>query len=271
MRPEDYIRYSRMPQSWCPGCGNGTVMGMLVRALAELELPLEKVVLVTGPGCSGTMSTFMTPNCFHVTHGRELAFATGIKLANPELTVIAVMGDGACANIGGCHFINTARRNVNVTAIMVNNLNYGMTGGQYSATTPTGMKTVTSCYGNVEGEFDACKVAEAAGAQYVARGTVDNPHAGQRLIRDAIRKKGFAFVDILSGCPTHYGRNNSMRRPADVVKYLRERSIPVAKAMKDPSAAEGKLLLGKLYEGDLPDYGTRYDAIIHRLQEKGGV
>ena len=171
----DYLKTEKFPLFWCPGCGNGVVLGAIARAFAELDLTRENTVVVTGIGCWGKADDYVTTNSFHGTHGRALAFGTGIKLANPQLDVVVLMGDGDGVTIGGNHFIHAARRNVDVTAIVVNNLNYGMTGGQYSATTPETRITFTSRLGHIEQGFDICKLAEAAGAPFVARATPSIP------------------------------------------------------------------------------------------------
>ncbi|HCJ58399.1 MAG TPA: 2-oxoacid:ferredoxin oxidoreductase subunit beta, partial [Clostridiaceae bacterium] len=194
---DDYLIKEKLPLFWCSGCGNGTVLGAILRAFATLELDKKNTVVVTGIGCWGKADDYISTNTFHGTHGRALSFATGIKLANPKLKVIALMGDGDGATIGGNHLIHTARRNVDITAIVVNNFNYGMTGGQYSGTTPEDSYTATSRYGHIEPGFDLCKLVEAAGAPYVARGSAYNVVQLEKLIRDGIEKKGFSFIEAI--------------------------------------------------------------------------
>lgn len=248
-----YIDFSMFPQMWCAGCGNGIVLFSLARALADLDLPPRRVVVVTGIGCWGKADDYLLTNALHGTHGRALAFATGIKAVKPDLNVIVLMGDGDGATIGGNHLIHAARRNIDLLAIVVNNQNYGMTGGQVSATTPAGAVTSTTAYGNPEREFDLCKLVIAAGASYVARGTAYHVPQLDRLLKEGIEKKGFSFVEVVSPCPTHYGRRNHLGSPVRMMEYLKDhaRSFPI----------------GKLYEGQDPDFNTRYREIQVRAKE----
>lgn len=209
------IKYFRFggpgnPHIWCEGCGIGQVWYYTVVAIEELGLDPDTVVWVGGSGCTGRMCTYWKYDYMHTLHGRPLGFATGIKLANPELTVICHMGDGETSAIGGNHLIQTARRNVDITAICVNNFTYGMTGGQYSPTTPAGSISATSRYGLVEEAFDLCDLVAAAGATYVARATTVKPRVCINYIKRAIKKKGFGFVEIIAQCPTFYGRHNRL-------------------------------------------------------------
>ena len=258
----DYLRTDIFPLFWCGGCGNGTVLGAIVRSFAALGYTKEDTVVVTGIGCWGKADDYVTTNSFHGTHGRALAFATGIKLANPRLHVIALMGDGDGVTIGGNHFIHAARRNVDVTAILVNNFNYGMTGGQYSGTTPENSITSTSRYGHIEQEFDICRLAEAAGAPFVARTSTDNPVAMEKLITEGLNKKGFAYIEAIAPCPTHFGRNNGMNNAPDLMNWVKERSVPAAKAKTmDKAELAGKLVMGKIVDIESEDYGSKYQKL----------
>ncbi|MCL1872916.1 MAG: thiamine pyrophosphate-dependent enzyme [Clostridiales bacterium] len=259
----DYLKTQKFPLFWCGGCGNGAVLGAIVRSFAALDYTLENTVVVTGIGCWGKADDYLTTNSFHGTHGRALAFATGIKLANPKLRVIALMGDGDGVTIGGNHFIHAARRNVDVTAILVNNFNYGMTGGQYSGTTPENSLTSTSRYGHIEAGFDICKLAEAAGAPFVARTATDNPPAMEKLISEGLDKKGFSFIEVIAPCPTHFGRNNGMRQAAELMQWVKDKSVSVAKAKTmSPEELHDKLIMGKLVDVDGEDYGSKYLRVI---------
>lgn len=261
----DYLRTDRFPHFWCRGCGNGVVMGAIARAFDELRLPLEKTVVVTGIGCWGKADDYFCTNCFHGTHGRALAFATGIKLANPELHVVVLMGDGDGVTIGGNHFIHAARRNVDLTAILVNNFNYGMTGGQYSGTTPEHRVTTTSRYGHVEEGFDVCALAQAAGARFVARASTDNVLQLKGLILQGIQKQGFACIEAISPCPTHFGRNNGMRTAAELMRWTRDHSVtPAQAAALSPEERAGKLVMGKLCDRPGEDYYTKYQKAMER-------
>lgn len=265
----DYLLKERFPLFWCEGCGNGNVLGAMVRAFEELQLDPKKTVVVTGIGCWGKGDDYVSTCSFHGTHGRALAFATGIKLANPELHVIALMGDGDGATIGGNHLIHAARRNVDITAIVVNNLNYGMTGGQYSGTTPEHAMTTTSPYGHIEHGFDLCKLVAGAGAPYVARGTVYGIVPLQKMIKDALCKKGFSFVEAISPCTTHFGRLNGMRSAPAMLNWIKDQSLPMAQAqnMSEEDLA-GKFVTGVFVNKDAVDYSTKYQAIIDSLKEQ---
>lgn len=265
----DYLKTEKFPLFWCPGCGNGVVLGAIARAFAELDLTRENTVVVTGIGCWGKADDYVTTNSFHGTHGRALAFGTGIKLANPQLDVVVLMGDGDGVTIGGNHFIHAARRNVDVTAIVVNNLNYGMTGGQYSATTPETRITSTSRLGHIEQGFDICKLAEAAGAPFVARATPFNPVQMKNLIRDGMRKKGFSMIEVIAPCPTHYGKNNGFKSAPEMLRWFDERSIGVEKARQmAPDELTDKIVVGKMIDRESEDYGTKYRRIQQEAQRR---
>ena len=268
---EDYLIEEKLPLFWCSGCGNGTVLGAILRAFATLELDKKNTVVVTGIGCWGKADDYISTNTFHGTHGRALSFATGIKLANPKLKVIALMGDGDGATIGGNHLIHTARRNVDITAIVVNNFNYGMTGGQYSGTTPEDSYTATSRYGHIEPGFDLCKLVEAAGAPYVARGSAYNVVQLEKLIRDGIEKKGFSFIEAISPCPTHFGRLNGMRTAPQMLKWIKENSVAISGAEKlSREDREKKFIMGKFTDKDIPDYSQKYQSIIESCTAEAG-
>ncbi len=203
----DYLRHhKKFPHVWCAGCGIGIAMGSILRSIQKLELNQDDVVVVSGIGCTGRMPVYMDFNTLHTTHGRALAFATGLKLARPELKVIVVMGDGDALAIGGNHFIHAARRNIELTAIVVNNSIYGMTGGQSSPTTPLHAFSSTAAYGHIEQPFPVCELAIAAGAAFVARGTVYHVTELDKLIERAMSKNGFSMVEVVSYCHTTFGR-----------------------------------------------------------------
>ena len=265
---KDYLLEERLPLFWCPGCGNGIVLGALLRAFAQLKLDKKNTVAVTGIGCWGKADDYINTNTFHGTHGRALAFATGIKLANPKLRVIALMGDGDGATIGGNHLIHAARRNVDVTAIVVNNFNYGMTGGQYSGTTPEKSYTVTSRYGHIEPGFDLCKLAEAAGAPYVARSTVYNVIQLQKFIEEGLEKKGFSFIEVISPCPTHFDRLNGMKEVPELFNWINDNSINITASQKlSVEEKERKFIIGKFADRNIPDYSTKYQDIVDKCME----
>ncbi|MGQ9584048.1 MAG: thiamine pyrophosphate-dependent enzyme [Anaerolineae bacterium] len=202
------LRVDRLPHIWCPGCGLGTALTCFASALSKSGLDLDKVVVVSGIGCTGRVAGYLNVDSFHTTHGRAIPFATGIKLANPDLKVIVYSGDGDLIGIGGNHFIHAARRNVDLTVICVNNFNYGMTGGQLGPTTPVGARTSTSPHGNYEHPFNLPYLAAGSGAVYVARWTTLHVRRLERSLLDALHKRGFSFVEVISPCPTLYGRWN---------------------------------------------------------------
>ncbi|WP_148688876.1 2-oxoacid:ferredoxin oxidoreductase subunit beta [Methanopyrus sp. SNP6] len=264
---KELIRWDRMPHILCPGCGNGTILNVLVRVLAEKfeegELDPDKTVLVSGIGCSSRLPGYVKLDSLHTTHGRPLAFATGIKLANPDLEVIVITGDGDAAAIGGNHLIHAARRNLDVTVICANNYIYGMTGGQVSPTTPRGAKSTTTPYGNPEPPFDLCELVIGAGAPHVERWTTAHPAQLSAAIARALEREGFSFIDVLCQCPTNYGRRNDMRDPREMVKWLRENT-----STRDE---EGKIRIGILRDEEREPFLKRmYDMIEEvRTSEEG--
>jgi len=263
---KDYMLFDKLPHTWCAGCGHGIILQAIADALAMQELDKRDVALVSGIGCFGRVDDYLNINCMHVTHGRALPAATGVSLGNPRLNVIVTMGDGDCATIGGNHMIHAARRNINVTAIVANNYNYGQTGGQYSATTPQGSITSTSIYGHVEPGFDICKLVEAAGAPFVGRSTPFNPVQIRNLVIQGMQTKGFALIEIMDTCPTHYGRLNRMGDAAHMMEKLQAMTVPVEKARTmSAEEMEGKFATGVLVNRPRDDYYTRYQEIVKRL------
>jgi 2-oxoglutarate ferredoxin oxidoreductase subunit beta len=259
----------KFPTIWCPGCGIGVVMGALIRAIDHLGLDNDKVALVAGIGCTARMPVYMDFNTLHTTHGRALAFATGLKIARPEMKVIAIMGDGDALAIGGNHFIHAARRNLGITALVVNNSIYGMTGGQYSPTTPLGGKATTAPYGNVEPPFPVCELAIAAGATYVARSTVYHALELDKFLAEAIAKDGFSLVEAVSYCHTTFGRLNKLGTAADMMRALKENSITRSAFETLPAeekAKNRKIVRGNFVNIDRPQYTVSYANLITRVQ-----
>jgi 2-oxoglutarate ferredoxin oxidoreductase subunit beta len=264
----EYLRHKKkFPHMWCAGCGIGIVMHAIIRAVDRLGLDKDEVAMISGIGCTGRMPVYVDFNTMHTTHGRALAFATGLKMVKPEMKVIVVMGDGDALAIGGNHFIHAARRNIGLTSIVVNNSVYGMTGGQYSPTTPTGGLTTTGPYGNIEQPFPICDLARAAGAAFVARSTVYHAIELDRLIEQAIEKKGFSVVEAVSYCHTTYGRLNKLGKPVDMMRYLKENSVKVRDpAERERKEQEGKIVRGVFLDRDIPEYTELYDRVIERAQ-----
>ena len=259
----------KFPTIWCSGCGIGIVMGALIRAIDHLGLDNDKVALVAGIGCTARMAVYMDFNTLHTTHGRALAFATGLKIARPDMKVIAIMGDGDALAIGGNHFIHTARRNMGITALVVNNAIYGMTGGQYSPTTPLGGRATTAPYGNIEPPFPICDLAIAAGATYVARSTVYHALELDKFLAEAIAKDGFSVVEAVSYCHTTFGRLNKLGSATDMMRSLKDNSIAKSALDKLPpeeQAANTKIVRGKFIDTDRPQYTQVYANLITRVQ-----
>lgn len=265
-----YLRpYKKFPHVWCPGCGIGIILGALVRAIDGLGLNKNDIVMVSGIGCSGRLPVYLDFCALHTTHGRALPFATGINMANPKLKVIAIMGDGDATAIGGNHFIHTARRNHNITAIVINNYNYGMTGGQYSPTTPLGNLATTAPYGNIEPPFDIVRLSGASGAVFVARCTTYHVMLLEKLLGRALGKKGFSLVEVISGCPVGYGRLNKLGSPVDILTWQRDSAVLIEKARNIPKEKMlDKFLIGVFEDRDIPDYNELYNKVIKKAQRK---
>ena len=264
-----YLRAKkRFPHVWCPGCGIGIVMGSIVRAVDAMGWEKDDIVMVSGIGCTSRMPVYVDFNTLHTTHGRGLAFGTGVKMANPDLNVMAVMGDGDSLAIGGNHIIHAARRNIDITAIIVNNNNYGMTGGQFSPTTPPGARTSTTPYGMIEPCFDVCRLMDGAGASFVARGTVYHITELDNMIQKAFRKKGFSVVEVLAPCPTNFGRANRQGGPVEMMKLLKNNTINRSqlKAM-NPEQAKDKVVRGIFVDRDSISYDDRYKALCEKAKK----
>jgi 2-oxoglutarate/2-oxoacid ferredoxin oxidoreductase subunit beta len=260
----EYLRHhKKFPHVWCAGCGIGIVMSSLLRSIQKLELSQDDVAVVSGIGCSGRMPVYMDFNTLHTTHGRALAFATGLKLARPDMEVIVVMGDGDAVAIGGNHFIHAARRNINLTAIVVNNSIYGMTGGQSSPTTPLGAFSATAPYGHIEQPFPICELAMASGASFVARGTVYHINELDKLFEQAIHKRGFALVEVVSYCHTTFGRANNLKSPIAMMRQLKDNSTSVQAAEKlGEELPANQIVRGVLCDDDKPELTELYDQVI---------
>jgi 2-oxoglutarate ferredoxin oxidoreductase subunit beta len=261
-----YLRVDRIPHIWCAGCGIGPATGCFVRAIDRAGLNPDKVSVVSGIGCSGRVAGYIKLDSFHTTHGRALPFATGLKLANPELTVVVFSGDGDIVAIGGNHLIHSARRNIDMTVICINNFNYGMTGGQMGPTTPLNARSTTSPYGNYEYPFNLPYLVAASGASYVARWTVLHLRELEQSIAEALVKPGFSFIEVLSPCPTVYGRLNKQPSGLDEMRSYQEKSV--IRDGADPRDVdllmEGPIVLGKFIDIERPTLWDCYRQVLER-------
>jgi 2-oxoglutarate ferredoxin oxidoreductase subunit beta len=266
MAVKEYIRERFFPHMWCPGCGHGIVLNGLVRAVEELAINKNELVIVSGIGCSSRISGYVDFHSLHTVHGRALAFATGVKLSKPKLNVIVPMGDGDALSIGGNHFIHAARRNINITALVMNNRTYGMTGGQYSPMSGVGVKATTAPYSTIDNAFDCVELARAAGATFVARTTVVHVNQVSELIKKAIVHDGFSVVEIFSQCPTYFGRKNKQGGAVEMLKIFKENTVPIGSDRKkdNPALVER----GIFVEKEMPEYCKAYDEVIARARRE---
>jgi len=264
-----YLRAEMMPHIWCPGCGNGIVLNCFAHALDELKYDLDKLVVVSGIGCIGRTAGYVNADSFHTTHGRALAFATGVKLANPELEVVVISGDGDLFAIGGNHFIHAARRNMGIKVLCANNLNYGMTGGQQGPTTPLESVTTTSPYGSIEHPFNLVHLAAASGSTYVARWTTLHVRRLTQSIKKMLTKRGFCFVEVLAQCPEIYGRHNKMRSGLEMMSWFKRASV--VENFSDPAKAEisaEKIPVGEFVDIEKLSYEKMLHEKISQINEK---
>jgi len=266
---EPFLRMDRMPHIWCPGCGIGTTVNCFTRALLDSKVNLDKVAVVSGIGCTGRVAGYARLDSFHTTHGRAIPFATGMKLANPELQVVVYSGDGDLFAIGGNHFIHAARRNMDLKVICVNNMTYAMTGGQSSSTTPAQSISATAPYGAFEPTFNLVALAEAAGASYVARWTTFHVKQLSRSMTEVLHKKGFCFIEVLSPCPTLYQRRNKLGDALETMKYYKAASKIRNGAPTSETALsmKGEIIVGKFVDRDRPDY---LELMCHQYTEQLG-
>lgn len=262
-----YFREERMPHMWCSGCGIGTALNSFLNALDKSGYDKNKVAIVSGIGCTGRVAGYVNVDSFHTTHGRAIPFAEGLKAASPDTKVVVFSGDGDLVSIGGNHFIHAGRKNMDITVICVNNLNYAMTGGQVSATTPMKAITATAPYGSFCEPFNLPFLAEAAGAVYVARWTVFHVRELQKAMSEALNKKGFSFVEIISPCPTLFERRNKMGNGLTRMKFYKDNSVVEHNADTKKTTIElnKPFIVGKFLDIDtrlsyLDAMNTYYDA-----------
>ena len=266
---QNFLREGMIPHIWCEGCGNGIILNCFVKAISELNLDVNKVVVVSGIGCIGRLSGYTNTDSYHTTHGRAIAFATGVKLAKPELKVVVISGDGDLFAIGGNHFIHAARRNIDIQVICANNFNYGMTGGQYGPTTPLEAWTTTTPYGNIEHPFNLVNLAAASGSVYVARWTSLHVRRLTESIKKALEKNGFSFIEVVSPCPEIYGRRNKMPTGIDMMNWFKKASE--IKNYSDPARAEislEKIVVGEFVDIEKPTYGHLVRQMTSEVQKR---
>ena len=274
---EKYLRKDLLPTLFCPGCGNGQVLNYTIRAIDDLDIPQDNLVFVSGIGCSSRLPAYIEADGIHTTHGRAIAFATGIKVTNPNLTVIVFTGDGDLAAIGLNHFLQAVRRNIDIKIICINNETYGMTGGQLSPTTPFGYSTTTSPYQNIEFAFNLSFLAKAAGAVYVARWTTAHSTQIIKAIKKGLKKKGLAFIEVISACPVN---KKLFKTPKEYLDYFLNNTIRYSSKLQDETSARvikdltecftadytGKIIVGEIVDKEKPSFHELYQELKERSQ-----
>ncbi len=270
---DQYLRTDKMPTLWCWGCGDGIILKALIRAIDKLGWSMDDVCVVSGIGCSGRFSSYIDCNTVHTTHGRTVAYATGIKLANPDKHVICVAGDGDGLAIGGNHTIHGCRRNIDINFILINNFIYGLTNSQVSPTTPKGMWAVTTQYGNVDPTFDACELAKGSGATFIARETVTDPRKLEKMFIKGFQHKGFSFFDVLSNCHVNLGRKNKMGEAIQNQEWIDSITMPLKKWEKlSDEEKKAYFPTGILHHDESQmEYCEAYDLVIEAAQNKKKV
>jgi 2-oxoglutarate ferredoxin oxidoreductase subunit beta len=268
---EKWLRMERIPHIWCSTCGIGTAVTCFIEAIKKSNIPRDDICVVSGIGCSGRIAGYIRQDSFHTTHGRAIPFAVGLKLANPKLKVVVFSGDGDLASIGGNHLIHTARRNLDITVLCINNFIYAMTGGQLAPTTPPTAIATTSPYGNYERPFNLPALATACGAVYVARWTALHVRRLTTSISEALHKRGFSFVEIICPCTTLYARKNKLGSGLDLMKFYHDNSVIVNGA--DPREVDiqyqSEIKVGKFVDLDKPSYLDNYNVYLQKkLGEK---
>ncbi|OQY01495.1 MAG: 2-oxoacid:ferredoxin oxidoreductase subunit beta [Desulfobacteraceae bacterium 4572_130] len=269
MSVKDYIRERFFPHIWCPGCGHGIVLNSFLRAVEQLKINKNKIVITSGIGCSARISGYVDFHSLHTIHGRALAFATGLKLSKPKLKIIVPMGDGDALAIGGNHFIHAARRNIDVTAIIMNNRIYGMTGGQYSPLSGLNIKASTAPFLTIENDFNIVELAKAAGASFVARTTTYHVLEAVTLLKKAIKHKGFSVIEILSQCPTYFGRKNKKGDACSMLELYKKNTgkIGSKKLNNNPDLIKR----GIFVNNNKPEYCEEYEKIIQKAATAAAI
>lgn len=272
---DDAIRSERLPNIWCPGCGIGIVVGAYVRAIQKSTIPRDRHISISGIGCTGRVSGYLDLDSYHTTHGRAVPFATGMAVVRPDLEITVIAGDGDLGVIGGNHLIHAARRNVDMNVIMVNNFNYGMTGGQHGGTTPLGAKTHTTPYGNVESPFNVPYLVAAAGASFVARWTALHVRQVTAAIRRMMEVKGFAFMEVISPCPPTFGEFNGFPDPLDMMNYFKDKAVVDHNAdlsqIGVTARPEDSVVVGNFVDRKRPSYQEELAGLRARVASQGAA
>ena len=262
---DEYLRTDKMPTLWCWGCGDGVILKAFIRAIDKLGIKKDDMCVVSGIGCSGRFSSYIDCNTVHTTHGRTVAYATGIKMANPDKHVFCIAGDGDGLAIGGNHTIHGCRRNIDINLILINNFIYGLTNSQTSPTTPQGMWTVTMKRGNIDPTFDACKLAEGAGASFIAREKVTEPRKLEKVFVEAFKHKGFSFIDVFSNCHINLGRKNKMANAMENLDWIDQ--ITVSKKKYDAMSEEERKGLCPTGVLKKDEEAREYTAMYEKVKE----
>lgn len=265
---EKYFIMDRLPHIWCPGCGHGVATAAIIEAIDNLRFNPDEICIVSGIGCSSRAPGYLKFDTLHTTHGRALAFATGIKMAKPNLHVIVISGDGDASAIGGNHLIHAARRNIGITMVVFNNNIYGMTGGQYSPTTPKYARATTAPFGNIDRNFDICELAGAAGATYTARSTVYHVNQLVKYIENGMKNDGFSLIEAVSVCPTQYGRKNKKGTAVSMFDFLKDKAVTIENAKKlNQEELIDKFVIGEFKNSAEPEYTREYENLVNRIKK----
>ncbi len=265
-----FLKEGRIPHIWCSGCGIGIAFTAFVKALEKGQFDPDRTVVVSGIGCSGRAAGYLDLDTYHTTHGRPIPFATGLKLAKPELKLVVFSGDGDLFAIGGNHIIHAARRNIDITVICINNFNYGMTGGQGGPTTPLEARTTTTPYGCAEHPFNLIYLAKAAGAVYVARWTVLHTYEMRDAMIEGMNKRGFSFIEIISPCPTGYARRNKLGSALDLMRFYKDNSYLADELDPENTALpfKGRVAVGKFVDIEKPTFMDMWKTCVVAKAEK---
>jgi 2-oxoglutarate ferredoxin oxidoreductase subunit beta len=264
MAVHDYIRQRFFPHIWCPGCGHGIVLNNLLRAFDILGLEKNELVMVSGIGCSARIAGYVDVHTLHTLHGRALAFATGMKLGKPSLKVVVPMGDGDALAIGGNHFIHAARRNIDLTVIIMNNRIYGMTGGQHSPLSGCGITATTAPYFNIDHDFDVVELSKGAGATFIARTTTYHVQQMATIFQKAIQHPGFSVVEVLSQCPTYFGRKNQMGDAVAMMELFKDATTPIGSKAKEEQS--DLIERGIFVQEEKPEYYQEYRRVVDKAR-----